>query len=72
MSLTVFLMALGSAVLHAVWNTLARSRPDPGFGFAAMVVSAGVIGLPLLAYAGLPDPDSFVWLGCSSIWRPCV
>ena len=69
MSLTVFLMALGSAVLHAVWNTLARSRPDPGFGFAAMVVSAGVIGIPLLAYAGLPDSESYFWLGCSCLFN---
>lgn len=69
MSLTVFLMALGSAVLHAVWNTLARSRPDPGFGFAAMVVSAGVIGIPLLAYAGLPNSDSYFWLGCSCLFN---
>ena len=54
----ILFLALTSAILHAIWNTLARSRPDPGFGYAAMVFSAGLLGMPLLAVIGVPDPHS--------------
>ncbi len=54
MTLIAFLAALGSAVLHAAWNTLARSRSEPGYAFGAIVVAAGVTSLPILALRGVP------------------
>ena len=65
----VLFLALTSAVLHAIWNTLARSRPDPGYGYAAMVFAAGVLGLPILAYVGIPDPSCFPYVVASCLFN---
>ena len=65
----VLLLALTSAILHAIWNTLARSRPDPGFGYAAMVFSAGVLGIPLLGFIGVPDPACFPYIVASCLFN---
>jgi drug/metabolite transporter (DMT)-like permease len=65
----VLLLALTSAILHAIWNTLARSRPDPGFGYAAMVFSAGLLGMPLLAVIGVPDPACFPYIVASCLFN---
>ena len=57
MSLTVFLMALGSAVLHAVWNTLARSRPDSESYFwlgCSCLFNLATLRLTMMAYRLLP------------------
>ncbi len=63
MTLLAFLAALGSAMLHAGWNALARSRPEPGAAFCAVVVAAGVISLPLVVWRGLPTvPEAWFWL----------
>jgi drug/metabolite transporter (DMT)-like permease len=65
----VLLLALISAILHAIWNTLARSRPDPGFGYAAMVFSAGLLGMPLLGFIGIPDPACFPYVVGSCLFN---
>lgn len=65
----VLFLALTSAVLHAIWNTLARSRPDPGYGYAAMVFVAGLLGLPLLYYVGVPDPSCFPYVVASCLFN---
>ena len=59
MSLTVFLVALLSAVLHAIWNAATRTRPDVGSAYAAVVVMAGVVSLPVILIYGLPGWE--VW-----------
>jgi drug/metabolite transporter (DMT)-like permease len=61
-TLTIFLAALGSAVLHALWNAAARMRPDPGNGLASVVVMAGVLGVPLMAVVGPPPLAAVKWL----------
>ena len=38
---------------------MARSRPDPGYGYAAMVFAASLVGLPLLMFVGIPDAACF-------------
>ena len=65
----VLLLALTSAILHAIWNTLARSRPDPGFGYAAMVFSAGLLGIPLLGFIGVPDPACYPYIVGSCLFN---
>ena len=65
----ILFLALTSAILHAIWNTLARSRPDPGFGYAAMVFSAGLLGMPLLAVIGVPDPACFSYIVASCLFN---
>ena len=65
----VLFLALTSAVLHAIWNTLARSRPDPGFGYAAMVFMAGLLAIPLLGFVGVPDPSCFPYVVASCLFN---
>lgn len=59
LSLTVFLVALLSAVLHAIWNAATRTRPDPGTAYAAVIVMAGVVSIPIILIYGLPGWE--VW-----------
>lgn len=59
MSLTVFLVVLLSAILHAVWNAATRTRPDPGIAMAAVIVMAGVVSIPVVLIYGLPGWE--VW-----------
>jgi drug/metabolite transporter (DMT)-like permease len=54
-----FLALLLSALLHASWNAIARSRPEPGDALAAGVIMSGIIAVPLMAWLGLPAPASW-------------
>jgi len=60
-----FFAALFSAVSYACWNAAARARPDPGQGFAIVVIASGLLCVPLLAFAGLPDPAAWPWMAGS-------
>ncbi|PSC04825.1 hypothetical protein SLNSH_12125 [Alsobacter soli] len=62
MTLTVFAAALLSAFLHAFWNALARSRPEPGYALATVVITAGVVMAPGVVWLGLPPPRALAWL----------
>jgi drug/metabolite transporter (DMT)-like permease len=68
-TLAVFLAALSSAMLHALWNAAARRRPDPGNGLASVVVMAGVASIPVGLYAGLPPPSSIKWVVGSTVFN---
>ncbi len=57
-----FLAILLSAFLHASWNAIARSRPNPGDILACAVIASGVVSLPPLIYTGLPSPEAMPWL----------
>ncbi len=59
---TPFLAILASALLHAIWNALARSHRDPGDVIACAVMAAGIISLPILAFTGMPSRDAWPWL----------
>ena len=50
----VFLAALASAIMHAVWNAAAHRRPDPGQGLAVVLYAASLAAVPLLMITGLP------------------
>ena len=58
----MFLAALGSALLHALWNAAARRRPDPGNGLASVVVMAGVLGVIMMVVVGTPPWASVKWI----------
>jgi drug/metabolite transporter (DMT)-like permease len=62
MDLLVFLAALASAALHATWNSAARSRTDPGLGFAVVVYGGGIVSLPVLPFTGLPPAVAWPWI----------
>jgi drug/metabolite transporter (DMT)-like permease len=57
-----FASIIASAFLHALWNAFARSRPEPGDALAAGVIASGIVSIPLLIYAGLPDRAAWPWL----------
>lgn len=59
---TAFLAALASALTYAVWNAAARARPDPGLGFAVIVVAAGFTAFPILLFTGLPNLSAWPWM----------
>jgi hypothetical protein len=57
-----FLAIMASALLHAVWNAMARSHKEPGDIIACSVMAAGVICIPLLMLVGLPSREVWPWL----------
>ncbi len=66
-SLSVFLIVIAAAALHAGWNALLKIRLDP---FLAMVLingAGGVIGIPILMITGWPNFASLLWLIASTI-----
>ncbi len=69
MTLVVFLCGLASALCHAVWNALARTKPDPAPIMMAVVVVNGLISLPGLAVAGLPPTASWGWLAAGTVFN---
>jgi drug/metabolite transporter (DMT)-like permease len=70
-TLLVFLAALASAFFHAGWNAVARRQEDPGAGLALVVIMAGVVSVPGLAYVGPPATPSLPWMavacGCNLV-----
>lgn len=57
-----FFAVLASAFLHAAWNALARSAPEPGEALACGVAASGLAGAFGLMFTGLPEPASWPWL----------
>jgi drug/metabolite transporter (DMT)-like permease len=57
-----FIAVLASALLHATWNAIARSGPEPGDVLASGVMASGLISIPCLLWFGLPSPESLPWL----------
>jgi drug/metabolite transporter (DMT)-like permease len=57
-----FLAILASALLHAIWNAMARSHKQPGDIIACAVMAAGLVSIPLVAIAGLPEREVWPWL----------
>ena len=57
-----FIAVLVSALLHATWNAIARSGPEPGDVLASGVMASGLISIPFLLWFGLPSAESLPWL----------
>lgn len=72
MTPTVFLAAIASAFLHALWNAAARRRPDPGNALASVVVMAAVTSIPVGLYAGLPPAAAIKWLVLGAAFNLCT
>jgi drug/metabolite transporter (DMT)-like permease len=58
-SVGVTLAVLGAAVLHAVWNALAKSVKDQLVGFMALELAAGAVALGAVPF--LPAPAVGAW-----------
>jgi len=59
MELTVLLLVLGSAVLHASWNTLVKSGGQPWLRMGAVIGTSGLLGCALAPF--VPFPTAEVW-----------
>ncbi len=57
-----FFAVLASALLHATWNAIARSGPEPGDVLASGVMASGLISIPFLLWFGMPSAQSLPWL----------
>lgn len=62
MSLTVFLVVLLAALLHAGWNAMVKSAADKELGMAAVVLGHVPFAFVVLLFAPPPDPASLPWL----------
>lgn len=61
-STLAFAVIMASALLHAVWNAIARANKEPGETLAAGVIVSGIISVPGALIVGLPAPASWPWL----------
>lgn len=65
--MTVLLVVLGAAVLHAVWNAVAHGVPDRLAGFALLGTSSGLCGLVVVAITGLPPAHAWPYIIASVV-----
>ena len=67
LSLLVTGAVLGSALLHAVWNAMAKSVKDHLVGFAALELAAGAVCLALLPVVPAPARAAWPYLAASAV-----
>ena len=62
-----FLAIMASALLHAIWNAIARTHRAPGDIIACAVIAAGIVSLAPLMVFGLPPAPALPWLAAGII-----
>ena len=67
MTLTVFLVVILAAALHAVWNALVKGGQDKTLNMSAVVVGQGLSGLACLPFVATPAPESWPWIALSIV-----
>jgi drug/metabolite transporter (DMT)-like permease len=61
------LLVLSAAFMHASWNALLRGGADRAQSMLIMNVTVGVIGLVMMAFAGLPSAACAIYVVASGI-----
>ncbi len=61
------LLVLLAALLHAVWNALAKSSDDPFVNLAVVTSTGGIVALPFLFIWPLPSGETWKWLSLSAV-----
>ena len=61
------LLALASATLHAAWNLFVKTSDDRELAAWGQWIAGGLLFLPFLLFAGLPEADSWPFLLSSSL-----
>jgi drug/metabolite transporter (DMT)-like permease len=61
------LLVLSAAFMHASWNALLRGGADRAQSMLIMNVTVGVIGLVMMAFAGLPSAACAVYVVASGL-----
>jgi drug/metabolite transporter (DMT)-like permease len=62
MDATVFLLVLGTALLHATWNALVKSDDDKLAVMGMIAITEALISLVLIPLVPLPSPESWPFL----------
>jgi len=65
MSNEVVALVLIGALLHACWNTVVKSGADKALDTALIHTLGSLVGLPLLAWVGMPPAAALPFLGLS-------
>lgn len=60
-------LVLLAALMHASWNAVVKTDRDRLISFALMQVTGMTMGCVVVAFAGLPAPDAWVYLVLSGI-----
>lgn len=67
MTLSVFLIVLSAALLHAGWNAVIKVRLDPFLAMTLLCVACGLIAVPALCMTGLPPVVALPWVAASIV-----
>ena len=67
MSLSVFLLVLCAAAMHAGWNAMLKLKLEPFVAMVLIHTGGVVIALPILFWTGWPRWESNVWLVASTL-----
>ena len=62
MSLTVFLIVVFAALLHAGWNALVKGGRDKSLNMSAVVLGQGFFGALCIPFVAMPTPESWPWI----------
>ena len=67
MSLGIFLLVLGAALFHAIWNGLVKGADDKWLNMTAVVVGMGGFGGLSLLFVPFPAPESWLAIAVSVV-----
>ena len=66
----VFLAVLFAAACHAGWNASIKRTLDPLATTVLIAIGAAVFALPIIPFAGWPEPAAWPWLIASIVHAP--
>jgi hypothetical protein len=66
MTLHVFVLVLGAAIVHALWNTLVKTDGDRLSLIKIMSATQVIVSLALIPFVDIPPAAS--WFNRSSSW----
>lgn len=67
MEIAVFIAVLAAAACHAGWNAVIKGGGDPLMTTAIVTIAAGLVGLPLWPWFGLPNAAAWPWVVASIV-----
>ena len=70
MPLSAFLLALGAAFVHALWNLLIARARDPEAAAAVALLTAVVVFAPVVALRWELEPEAWPYVAASSALEP--
>jgi drug/metabolite transporter (DMT)-like permease len=65
MSVTLLLLVLAAAVMHATWNALVKSGRDRLIDLTLVIAGAGFLALLAIPFVGIPARESWPWIAAS-------